>query len=149
MINSKSCQFFNRTDFNYNINHLTCVNLQLEVLRFHSTRLYNSEDFLLYSFLKGYDITNCIFLKHSRQFFSLSIQNSRELLVLSFIQLLLLFLLFQSSVCRTLFYQYSHLSNKRGTHAYRFWKIPLSTKQKSPLHVYWILRFFHPPLLVY
>ena len=29
--------------------------------------------------LKGYDITNCIFLKHSRQFFSLSIQNSRKL----------------------------------------------------------------------
>ena len=47
--------------------------------------------------LKGYDITNWKFLKHRRQFFSLSIQNSRELLVLSFIQLLLLFLLFQSS----------------------------------------------------
>ena len=29
--------------------------------------------------LKEYDITNCIFLKHSRQFFSLSIQNSRKL----------------------------------------------------------------------
>ena len=37
---------------------------------------------------------------------------------------------------------YSHLSNKRGAHAYRFWKIPPSTKT---LHIYWILRFFHPP----
>ena len=44
---------------------------------------------------------------------------------------------------------YSHLSNKPGAHVYRFWKIPPSTKQKSTLHVYWILRFFHPPLLVY
>ena len=32
---------------------------------------------------------------------------------------------------------YSCLSNKRGAHAYRFWKIPPSTKKKSPLHVYW------------
>ena len=44
---------------------------------------------------------------------------------------------------------YSHLSNKRGAHAYRFWKIPPSSNQKSTLHVYWFLRFFHPPLLVY
>ena len=44
---------------------------------------------------------------------------------------------------------YSHLSNKCGAHAYRFLKIPPSTKQKSTLHVYWFLRFFHPPLLVY
>ena len=43
--------------------------------------------------------------------------------------------------------QYSHLSNKRGVHAYWFWKIPPSTNQKSTLHVYWILRFFHPPRL--
>jgi hypothetical protein len=48
-----------------------------------------------------------------------------------------------------LFVMYSHLSNKRGAHAYRFWKIPPSSKQKSTLHVYWFLRFFHPPLLVY
>ena len=47
-------------------------------------------------------------------------------------------------------YGYSHLSNKRGAHAlYLFWKIPPSAKQKSTLHVYWFLRFFHPPLLVY
>ena len=45
--------------------------------------------------------------------------------------------------------QYSHLSNKRWAHVYRFWKIPSSSKQKSPLLVYWFLRFFHPPLLVY
>ena len=38
---------------------------------------------------------------------------------------------------------YSHLSNKRGAHTYRFWKIPPSTK-KSTLHVYWFLRFFPP-----
>ena len=31
---------------------------------------------------------------------------------------------------------YSHLSNKHGAHAYRFRKIPPSTKQKSTLHVY-------------
>ena len=27
---------------------------------------------------------------------------------------------------------YSHLSNKRGAHAYRFWKIPPSTKKNPP-----------------
>ena len=37
---------------------------------------------------------------------------------------------------------YSHLSNKLGAHAYRSWKIPLSTFIDS-------LDFFHPPLLVY
>ena len=36
----------------------------------------------------------------------------------------------KSSTC------YSHLSNKRGAHAYQFQKIPSSTKQKSTLLVY-------------
>ena len=27
---------------------------------------------------------------------------------------------------------YSHLSNKRGVHAYLFWKIPPSTKKNPP-----------------
>ena len=30
------------------------------------------------------------------------------------------------------FVKYSHLSNKRGVHAYRLWKIPPSTKKESP-----------------
>ena len=34
--------------------------------------------------------------------------------------------------------RYSHLSNKRGAHAYRFWKIPPSSKQKK----------IHPPRLL-
>ena len=37
---------------------------------------------------------------------------------------------------------YSHLSNKCGAQAYRFWKIPPSTFIDS-------LDFSHPPLLVY
>ena len=38
-------------------------------------------------------------------------------------------------------FHYSHLSNKRGAHAYRFWKIPPSTKKKFPLQVYWFHKF--------
>ena len=37
--------------------------------------------------------------------------------------------------------QYSHLSNKRGAHAYLFWKIPPSLKQKSTLLVFDFLDF--------
>ena len=36
---------------------------------------------------------------------------------------------------------YSHLSNKRVAYTYRFWKIPPSTKKKSPLHVYWFRKY--------
>ena len=44
---------------------------------------------------------------------------------------------------------YSHLSNKRGAHAYCFWKIPPSTKKNPPSTFIDSLDFFHPPLLVY
>ena len=40
------------------------------------------------------------------------------------------------AIARDLHEGYSHPSNKRGAHAYRFKKIPPSTKQKSTLHVY-------------
>ena len=33
---------------------------------------------------------------------------------------------------KMLLYLYSHLSNKRGAHAYQFWKIPPSSKKNPP-----------------
>ena len=36
-------------------------------------------------------------------------------------------------------FPYSHLSNKFGAQAYRFWKIPPSTKN---IHGYWFFRFY-------
>ena len=44
--------------------------------------------------------------------------------------------IFESNMLLVFLKDYSHLSNKRGAHAYRFKKIPPSTKQKSTLHVY-------------
>ena len=43
-------------------------------------KMFLDEDSRFKRSFKGYDITNCIFLKHRRHFFSLSIQNSREFL---------------------------------------------------------------------
>ena len=44
-------------------------------------------------------------------------------------------------------FSYSHLSNKRGAHAYRFWKIPPSTKKIPPSTFIDFINIFQPPCL--